>query len=40
MNRLDEAVERAWGVLEGLRGTPRWLLAFSGGKDRSATHRH
>ena len=36
MSRLDEAVERAWGVLEGLRGTPRWLLAFSGGKDSTA----
>jgi hypothetical protein len=33
MDRLDEAVGRAWEVLESLRETPRWLLAFSGGKD-------
>jgi 23S rRNA (cytosine1962-C5)-methyltransferase len=32
-DRLDEAVGRAWEVLESLRETPRWLLAFSGGKD-------
>jgi DNA sulfur modification protein DndC len=32
-DRLTEMVERSWAVLDGLRGTPRWLLAFSGGKD-------
>jgi 3'-phosphoadenosine 5'-phosphosulfate sulfotransferase (PAPS reductase)/FAD synthetase len=32
-DRLTEMVERSWAVLDGLRGTSRWLLAFSGGKD-------
>jgi DNA sulfur modification protein DndC len=35
-DRLAEMVERSWAVLDGLRGTSRWLLAFSGGKDSTS----
>jgi DNA sulfur modification protein DndC len=35
-DRLTEMVERSWAVLDGLRGTSRWLLAFSGGKDSTS----
>jgi len=35
-DRLAEMVGRSWAVLDGLWGTSRWLLAFSGGKDSAS----